>query len=98
MIASSSEGQLNSIMVLCGLAVAAGIFVTLFFVRAPYGRHLRRGWGPLIPNLFGWVIMESPAVWTFANLAPRARSHHAWYHASFAEYPAERKALVPWIW
>jgi len=38
------------------------------------------------------------AAWTFANLAPRARSHHAWYQANFIEYPAERKALIPWIW
>jgi 3-oxo-5-alpha-steroid 4-dehydrogenase 1 len=38
------------------------------------------------------------AVWTFANLAPRARSHHAWYFANFPEYPKERKALIPWVW
>ena len=49
----------------------------------------------LIKNQTRW---RNAHVWTFANLAPRARSHHAWYHASFAEYPAERKALIPRIW
>jgi 3-oxo-5-alpha-steroid 4-dehydrogenase 1 len=251
-----SDSRLIYFVVLGGLASAV-VFVALLFVKAPYGRHLRRGWGPLISNLSGWVIMESPAallfavifatgtvpknlpiiiffvlwelhyvhrafiypltirdghkkmpsavvlmgflfnlgnayanghylfnqsggypqswlhdprflagttlflagfiinrradlalrglrkpgetgyripygglfrwvscpnylgeivewfgwalatwslpglvfaVWTFANLAPRARSHHAWYHANFAEYPVERKALIPWMW
>ncbi len=251
-----SEGRLTYFVIL-GVAASVVVFVALFFVRAPYGRHLRRGWGPLISNLFGWIIMESPAalvfaacfaagtapknlpillffalwelhyvhrafiypltirdghkkmpiavvlmglffnvgnayvngrylfslsggyprnwlsdprflagttlflagfvvnrwadlalrrlrnhgetgyripygglfrwvscpnylgeivewsgwalatwslpglafaVWTFANLVPRARSHHAWYHTNFAEYPADRKALIPWMW
>lgn len=251
------ERALSLIMVLAGMAAAVGAFTALLHISAPYGRHLRRGWGPLIRNLHGWVIMEAPAallfaalfaiggaprtlpiwlfltlwelhyvhrafiypltirdgrkkmpiavvllgfgfnvgnayvngrylfslsggypqgwvrdprfviglvlfvagyianrwsdlilrglrqpgetgyripygglfrwvscpnylgeivewfgwalatwslpglafaVWTFANLAPRARAHHAWYHANFPSYPAERKALIPGIW
>jgi hypothetical protein len=37
-------------------------------------------------------------VWTFANLVPRARSHHAWYQKQFPTYPKERKALLPGLW
>ena len=52
----------------------------------------------------GWAIATwsipglAFAVWTFANLAPRARAHHVWYKTHFAAYPAERKALVPRVW
>ncbi len=38
------------------------------------------------------------AIWTVANLAPRAYSHHTWYQDNFADYPSERKALVPGLW
>ena len=62
------------------------------------------------PNYFG-EIMEwigfaiatwSPAaltfaIWTCANLVPRALSHHKWYQEYFGEYPKERKAIVPFI-
>jgi len=52
----------------------------------------------------GWAILVwSPvgllfAIWTAANLIPRARSHHAWYRAEFPDYPQERKALIPFIY
>jgi len=35
------------------------------------------------------------AVWTAANLVPRARSHHNWYREHFPDYPRERRALLP---
>lgn len=55
-------------LVLAGLLVAAGVFTALFFIRAPYGRHYRKGWGPTLSNRVGWVLMESPAVFGMALL------------------------------
>ena len=62
------------------------------------------------PNLLGeiiewtgWAIMSwslpsfSFALWTAANLIPRAIDHHKWYHKKFSHYPKERKALFPYI-
>lgn len=37
------------------------------------------------------------AIWTIANLLPRAIHHHRWYRATFPDYPAERKAVIPFI-
>jgi len=52
----------------------------------------------------GWAVMSwslagaAFALWTLANLVPRARAHHRWYRARFADYPPERRALLPGIW
>jgi len=37
------------------------------------------------------------AVYTAANLVPRALAHHRWYRERFADYPAARRALVPGV-
>ncbi len=37
------------------------------------------------------------AVWTAANLGPRAWRHHQWYKDRFPDYPRRRKALIPYI-
>ena len=42
--------------------VAAATFIYLFYVDAPYGRHIRSGWGKNISARAGWVLMESPCV------------------------------------
>ncbi len=52
----------------------------------------------------GWAILTwSPAglvffLWTAANLVPRARSHHRWYHEHFPDYPLERTSVVPFLY
>jgi hypothetical protein len=49
----------------------------------------------------GWALLTwslpglSFAIWTFANLAPRALSHHHWYQSRFPDYPRGRRALIP---
>jgi 3-oxo-5-alpha-steroid 4-dehydrogenase 1 len=50
------------------LALAPLVFALLFFIKAPYGRHIRQGWGPTLDNRIGWFIMESPAVLVFGGI------------------------------
>lgn len=60
------------------------------------------------PNHFGEIVEWSGfalmcwnlpalsfAVWTAANLIPRAVSHHRWYRRNFEQYPKSRKAVIP---
>jgi len=62
------------------------------------------------PNYFGeiiewvgWALLTwsgaglAFAAFTFANLFPRAIAHHRWYRGEFADYPLERKAVIPFI-
>ena len=45
--------------------LAAATVVALRWIKAPYGRHLRAGWGPTMPNRVGWLVMEAPAALVF---------------------------------
>jgi 3-oxo-5-alpha-steroid 4-dehydrogenase 1 len=51
----------------------------------------------------GWAICTwslpglAFAVWTAANLMPRARSNHRWYVERFPDYPRQRRAVVPYL-
>lgn len=45
-----------------------------------------------------WTLPAlSFAIWTAANLVPRSLAHHQWYHRQFADYPARRKAVIPFV-
>ncbi|MCU0455418.1 MAG: DUF1295 domain-containing protein [Bacteroidales bacterium] len=51
----------------------------------------------------GWALMTwstaglSFLVFTTANLFPRAVASHRWYRKQFPDYPAKRKAVIPFI-
>lgn len=51
----------------------------------------------------GWAIATwslpglTFALWTAANLIPRALDNHRWYHSKFEDYPRERKAVIPYL-
>jgi protein-S-isoprenylcysteine O-methyltransferase Ste14 len=62
------------------------------------------------PNYFGEILewcgfaiaAWSPpalvfAIWTIANLVPRAVAHHRWYRETFSDYPPERRAIIPYL-
>ncbi len=56
-----------------------------------------------IVEWFGWALLTwslpglAFALFTTANLAPRAFAHHAWYRKTFPDYPPERRALLPGV-
>lgn len=62
------------------------------------------------PNYFGEILEWSGwavatwsvagltfAVWSFANLVPRAITHHRWYQETFEHYPTKQKAVIPFL-
>ncbi len=51
------------------------------------------GFAILVDALAGWTF----AVWTAANLVPRAVIHHRWYQQRFDDYPKDRRAIFPGI-
>jgi protein-S-isoprenylcysteine O-methyltransferase Ste14 len=59
-----SESQFHQYLLWGGFISAVAVFFYLLYVPAPYGRHVREGWGPSIPNRIGWILMETPAVLT----------------------------------
>ncbi len=44
------------------------LFPFLIKVRAPYGRHSNKSWGPMIDNRTGWILMELPSLVLFSAL------------------------------
>lgn len=51
------------------------------------------GWGILTWSPAGGVF----ALWTAANLLPRAVAHHRDYLRRFPDYPSERRAVIPFL-
>lgn len=50
------------IFLLIWVTIAVITFIYLFYESAPYGRHIKEGWGLNISARLGWIVMESPCV------------------------------------
>lgn len=50
-------------------------------------------WALLTWSLAGLAF----ALYTAANLVPRAVAHRRWYRETFPDYPRERRALIPFV-
>lgn len=63
------------------VAVVTLLFLLFSKIRAPYGRHVRSGWGKEIANHWGWFWMELPAFLIFPLLTifgPREKDTLTW--------------------
>lgn len=49
-----------TIFLMVMVAIAAIVFVILYFIDAGYGMLFDKKWGPPIPNKIAWVCMEAP--------------------------------------
>jgi 3-oxo-5-alpha-steroid 4-dehydrogenase 1 len=76
------ESLLN-ILVMIEMSAAVVVFVLLFFISAPYGRHVRKGWGPSISSRNAWMTMEFPAFFVIAVLVITHLSKTGWYGVLF---------------
>ena len=73
--------ELFMLVVLVWVVVAVATFVVLLRIQAPYGRHVRSGWGPTVDHRIGWFLMELPALVVFAVFVlggPNAKSLALW--------------------
>ena len=60
------EYPIYSWFIVIWVGIAIITFLALFLITAPYGRHVRNGWGPQIPSRWGWIIMESTVLVVFS--------------------------------
>jgi len=76
------------------------VFILLLFVTAPYGRHSRKDWGPMIPNRTGWFIMEFPSLLVFVIFfifGPEEIQPVTWiFFALYVGHYTNRSVVYPW--
>ena len=82
------------------IALAILLIPVQLVITAPYGRHLRGGWGPEVPNRLGWFAMEVVSLGVFALLflaGPAPKSWAAWtFFALWTAHYVNRALIFPW--
>ncbi len=92
--------SLFNTIILFWIALALILFPIQLFVAAPYGRHVRGGWGPRMPNRLGWFAMESVSLVVFAALflsGTSPKSAPMWiFFALWVAHYTNRSLIFPW--
>ena len=44
----------------CWIAIVIAVHVTMFYIKAPFGRHTSEKWGLSINNKLGWFLLWNP--------------------------------------
>ncbi|KAK4396153.1 Steroid 5-alpha-reductase DET2 [Sesamum angolense] len=70
----SDEGLFHYTLLFLFLSTPPTI-ISLLFLTAPYGKHVRPGWGPTIPPPVAWFLMESPTIWLTLLLFPYGKNN-----------------------
>lgn len=80
--------------------LALALVPTQLRTTAPYGRHARTGWGPMIPNQIGWFLMELVSLVVFAGLflaGPNEKTAPMWvFFALWTAHYVNRSLVFPW--
>jgi len=80
--------------------LALALVPTQLRMAAPYGRHARTGWGPMIPNQVGWFLMELVSLVVFAGLfllGPNTKTAPMWvFFALWTAHYVNRSLIFPW--
>lgn len=59
------EAQVINALLLGWFGLSIVMLGVLLFITAPYGRHNRSGWGPMVSARFGWIVMEAGSLAAF---------------------------------
>lgn len=94
-----SEREFFNGLLLTWFMLAAVLFFVLLRTSAPYGRHVRPGWGPSIRARTAWLLMEAPAsllflVWFLAGDAAQSATLVVFFLMWQAHY-AHRAFIYP---
>ena len=58
--------EIYNVILFSWIGIAVLLFPVLLKITAPYGRHTKSNWGPMIDNRIGWILMELPALLVFS--------------------------------
>jgi 3-oxo-5-alpha-steroid 4-dehydrogenase 1 len=83
----ATEEDVHGWLVKGVFALGVVTYVATTFITAPYGRHVRSGWGPTVNTRLGWILMESPSAIWFAIV-------YFWGEHCFETTPL----IAAWLW